>query len=61
MPIGFNGIPKLYSDYRNKRSNVTFARLWVRDSVRGETQAILDKHLEGMRKATMNPDYDKIN
>jgi hypothetical protein len=55
------GLDEFYKDYRNTRINVNYALLWVRNSIRGDTETDLQKQLEGMRKAVVNPDYDKEN
>jgi hypothetical protein len=52
------GLDEFYNDYLNKRININVAILYIRDQIRGESKAELDKRLEGMRQGAAEPDYD---
>jgi hypothetical protein len=49
---------EFYKDERNKRININEALLYVRDQIRGTPTSELQKRIESMRKAAMQPDYD---
>ena len=56
--MGNEGLNAFYQDYRNKRININVAILYVRDEVRGVARPELDTRLDGMRKASLNANYD---
>jgi hypothetical protein len=54
------GLNAFYQDYRNKRIQINFAIMYVRDDARGGSKDDMQSRLEGMRKATLNAGYDTM-
>jgi hypothetical protein len=53
-----DGLNEFYKDDRNKRINLNFAILYVRDEIRGMSPADLSNRLGDMRKDALGQGYD---